>query len=172
MGSDESVGLRWRHLGALPLLQELTLWGFYPEEARVAAQLPALAPRLRALELSCEDVAAMLPAVSACTRLTRLDLQYGCLEDEGPELQAQCLNQLGPLAPRLEHFELGSLNFSPPAVPEIVATLSGLTHLVRRSPQQPPACCVLQLHLPQPQPSPCHHMSRLKPTRLCTLDVS
>jgi hypothetical protein len=99
MGSDESVGLRWRHLGALPLLQELTLWGFYPEEARVAAQLPALAPRLRALELSCEDVAAMLPAVSACTRLTRLDLQYGCLEDEGPELQAQCLNQ--PLAPRL-----------------------------------------------------------------------
>ena len=157
MGGTESVGVRWRHLGALPLLQQLTLWGFCPEEARVAAQLPALALRLRALELSCEDIPAMLPAASACTRLTRLDLHSGCLEDEGLELQAQCLSQLASLAPRLEHFELRSLTLTPQAVPEIVATLSGLTHLVRRSSRQPPACRALQLPPPSgpnPRPAP------------------
>ena len=162
MQNTPSIGWKWRHLGALPLLEELTLWDFYPEEELVAAQLPALAPRLRALELSCEDTAAMLPAVSTCTGLTRLQLKYGGGQDEAPELQAQCLSQLAPLAPRLQHFQLWALNLSPPAVPNIVATLSGLTHLVRPSPAKPPGGCMLLLSQPLPQPPrcrcPCHHV--------------
>ncbi|KAL4452216.1 hypothetical protein ABPG75_007878 [Micractinium tetrahymenae] len=130
ISDDGEEQVDWSPLTALQRLQVLSLQ--LERKGNVAAQLPALARTLRRLALDAGNLAAIPPELAVCTGLTRLEVS--CNPDNAWVAAQQAgfsiasLSHLATLT-HLHHLSMSILDRDSSDLPEVLSTLTALTHL-------------------------------------------